>query len=59
MADHPVHPQELELTPEERVALAPPADQDNPAIVDARKTFTITVWSVGMFVGVIVVFILF
>jgi hypothetical protein len=47
-----------QLTPEEKVALAPPPDEENPAIVDARKAFVITVWSSVLFVGVVVVFIL-
>ena len=58
MADHVATDLEPKLTPEERVALAPPSDDDNPAIEDAKKAFTITVWSTLLFVGVIVVFIL-
>jgi hypothetical protein len=46
------------LTPEEREALAPPSDDENPAIVDAKKAFVITVWSSLLFVAVVVVFIL-
>ena len=58
MADHAVSDLEPKLTPEERVALAPPSDDENPAIEDAKKAFTIAVWSTFLFVGVIVVFIL-
>lgn len=58
MTDHAPSELDPKLTPEERVALAPPSDDDNPAIEDAKKTFTIAVWSTLMFVGVIVVFIL-
>ncbi len=58
MAEHTMPELEPRLTPEERVALAPPSDEDNPAIVDARKTFAITVWSVVLFVGCVIVFIL-
>lgn len=46
------------LTPDEREAFAPPSDDENPAIVDAKKAFVITVWSSVLFVGVVVVFIL-
>ena len=35
-----------------------PADEHNPAIIDARKTFVITMISSVLFVGAIVVFIL-
>lgn len=48
-----------ELTPEEEAAFSPPTDDENPAIVDARKAFVITMWSAVLFVGAIVVFILF
>lgn len=58
MTDHAASGLEPKLTPEERVALAPPSDDENPAIVDAQKTFTIAVWSTLTFVGVIIVFIL-
>lgn len=58
MTDHAASGLAPKLTPEERVALAPPPDDENPAIVDAKKAFVITVWSTLMFVGVIVVFIL-
>lgn len=58
MTDHAMHELEPKLTPEEKVALAPPADDDNPAIVDAKKAFVITMWSALLFVGVVIVFIL-
>lgn len=37
---------------------APPGDAENPAIIDARKTFIITMVSSVLFIGVIVLFIL-
>jgi hypothetical protein len=58
MTDHAPSGLDPKLTPEERVAFAPPTDDENPAIVDAKKTFVITVWSTLLFVGVIIVFIL-
>ena len=58
MTDHAVHELSPQLTPEEKVALAPPPDEENPAIVDAKKAFVITLWSSVLFVGVVVVFIL-
>ncbi len=58
MSDHAAAELAPTLTPEERVALAPPSDDENPAIVDAKKAFVITVWSSLLFVGVVVVFIL-
>ncbi len=58
MTDHATTGLAPKLTPEEEVALAPPPDDENPAIVDAKKAFVITVWSTLLFVGVIVVFIL-
>lgn len=58
MSDHAATELAPKLTPEERVALAPPSDDDNPAIVDAKKALVITVWSSMLFVGVVVVFIL-
>jgi hypothetical protein len=58
MTDHAASGLEPKLTPEERVALAPLSDDENPAIEDAKKAFTIAVWSTLLFVGVIVVFIL-
>jgi hypothetical protein len=58
MTDHATTGLAPKLTPEEEQALAPPPDDENPAIVDAKKAFVITVWSTLLFVGVIVVFIL-
>ena len=58
MADHGSYELEPRLTPEERIALAPPPDAENPAIVDARKAFAITAWSIALFVGVVIVFVL-
>ena len=40
---------------------APPAalpDKQNPAIIDARKTFAITVISAALFIGSVLMFIL-
>ena len=59
MAEHGAYELEPKLTPEERIALAPLSDADNPAIVDARKAFTIMTWSIVLFVGVVIVFVLF
>ena len=58
MTDHTAHELAPQLTPEEKVALAPPSDDENPALVDAKKAFVITIWSSLLFVGVVVVFIL-
>jgi len=58
MTEHATPDLEPKLTPEEMVALAPPSDDDNPAIEDAKRAFTIAIWSTLLFVGVIVVFIL-
>lgn len=58
MSDHATPELAPTLTPEERVELAPPSDDDNPAIVDAKKAFVITVWSSMLFVAVVIVFIL-
>lgn len=35
-----------------------PPDEQNPAIIDARKTFAITLISTALFVGAVVLFIL-
>ena len=37
---------------------APPPDADNPAIIDAHKTFAITLVSAALFIGAIAVLIL-
>jgi len=38
--------------------LAPPPDDENPALFDAEKTYVITVMSAILFCGAIIVFIL-
>ncbi|MDZ7781285.1 MAG: hypothetical protein U5R14_15330 [Gemmatimonadota bacterium] len=58
MTDHSMPETAPKLTPEEEAAFAPPSDDDNPAIVDAKKAFVITIWSSLLFVGVVVVFVL-
>lgn len=37
---------------------APPPDDENPAIIDAHKTFIITMVSIGLFVAFSVLFVL-
>lgn len=37
---------------------APPADHENPAIIDARKTFIITLVSAALFIGSVFILIL-
>jgi hypothetical protein len=37
---------------------APPSDDRNPAIIDARKTYIITILSSVLFCGAVVVFLL-
>jgi predicted secreted protein len=39
-------------------ALAPPSDESNPAIIDARRTFLVTMAGAAVFIGVIYLFIL-
>lgn len=58
MTDHAAREMAPKLTPDEETAFAPPSDDENPAIVDAKKAFVITIWSSLLFVGVVVVFIL-
>jgi len=58
MTDHATQELAPRLTPEEEALLAPPPDDENPALVDAKQAFVITVVSSVLFVGVIVVFIL-
>jgi hypothetical protein len=36
----------------------PPPDDENPALIDARKTFIITVVGAGLFIAAVVLFIL-
>jgi hypothetical protein len=42
---------------EEDAALAPPPDDRNPAIIDARKTFVITMVGAALFIGAVFVFL--
>jgi len=42
----------------EDAALAAPPDEQNPAIIDARKTFIYIVLGAAAFIGAVVVFIL-
>lgn len=58
MTDHAAPEMAPKLTPDEEAAFAPPSDDENPAIVDAKKAFVITMWSGLLFIGVVVVFIL-
>lgn len=37
---------------------APPPDDQNPALVDAHKTFVITLISAALFIGAVFVFVL-
>jgi len=45
-------------TPRELPVPAPPADDQNPALVDALKTFRITAISAGLFIGASILIIL-
>ena len=40
-------------------ALAAPADDVNPALIDLNKTFTVTLILAAAFIGSVIVFILF
>ena len=42
----------------EDAALAPPPDDENPALIEAHKTFVITVISAALFIGSVIIFIL-
>ena len=42
----------------EDAALAAPPDEQNPALLDAQKTFLFTVIGAALFIGAVVVFIL-
>jgi len=42
---------------EELASLAAPPDDRNPAIIDARKTFVITLVSAAIFIGAVFVFL--
>lgn len=39
-------------------ALAPPADNENPALIDAEHTFIVLMIGAALFVGAVFVFIL-
>ncbi len=43
---------------DEDAGLAAPPDAQNPAIIDAHKTFVATVITAALFVGSVIVFIL-
>jgi hypothetical protein len=45
-------------TSDEDASLAPPPDELNPALIDARQTFIITCIGIALFVGAVFVFIL-
>ena len=42
----------------EDAALAAPPDDENPAIIEAHKTFVITMISSALFIGAVLIFIL-
>ena len=42
----------------EDAALAAPPDDQNPAIIEAHKTFVITLISSALFIGAVLIFIL-
>lgn len=42
----------------EDAALAPPPDEQNPALIDAEHAFIITLISSALFIGAVFVFIL-
>jgi hypothetical protein len=44
--------------PDEDASLAPPPDELNPALIDARQTFIITCIGIALFAGAVFVFIL-
>jgi hypothetical protein len=55
MSGEPAHP--TPASPEDAALAAPPDDQ-NPALLDARKTFLFTVIGAALFIGAVFVFIL-
>ena len=42
----------------EDAALAAPSDDENPAIIEAHKTFVITMITSALFIGAVLIFIL-
>lgn len=42
---------------DEDAALAAPPDDKNPAIIDARKTFVVTLVGAALFIGAVFVFL--
>jgi hypothetical protein len=42
----------------EDAALAAPPDDENPALIEAHKTFVITMISAALFIGSVLIFIL-
>ena len=45
-------------TSAEDAALAAPPDDENPAIIEAHKTFVVTMISAALFIGAVLIFIL-
>ena len=45
-------------TDAEDAALAAPPDDENPALIEAHKTFVITMISSALFIGAVLIFIL-
>jgi hypothetical protein len=52
------HTAEVESSHEGDAELAPPPDELNPALIDARQTFIITLIGAALFIGAVFVFIL-
>jgi hypothetical protein len=52
------HEQAAAPTSAEDAALAAPPDAQNPALIDARKTFILIMLGCAAFIGVVFVFIL-
>ena len=50
----PMHP----TVPRDDVAMAPPPDERNPALIDAEHAFVITMISAALFIGAVFVLIL-
>ncbi|MGE0556394.1 MAG: hypothetical protein AB7R55_23445 [Gemmatimonadales bacterium] len=51
----PHHPTPLAA---DDAALAPPPDEQNPALIDARKTFVASMIGIALFTAAVVAFIL-